>query len=775
MHLKNCLGRAMKNRSAVVLICFCIGWLLSSCTGSKFLPEGKQYYNGAHFKFLKDTVEVKKKNIGIALEEILEPKANGQVFGSRPAVWFYHVAGEPKKNKGFRYWMKYKLGKKPVYLSDIDEKAMSKRLNNYLTHNGYFRSKVEASLKKRKKSGQITYTINTGPAYKIREVVYPKTDSLYDQVMDNIIAESIINRGDRYKLSDLEKEQKRIENYLENKGFYYFDDNYLLYKADSSVGDYEVDLTLTLSKDTPQKAKEIFALKDVEVNPDYSISNDTLQTKADQHYYDNYLFINDNGYVRPQILTETIVFAPNDTYSEMAMSRTRERLMALGIYKFVNLKYKLADSARLTSQIFLTPLPKKSLRLDLQAISKSNNFVGPSFSASFQNRNAFRGAELFQLKLNTSYEIQIGGQNNPPLTTYELNLEASITIPRLISPLNFNYQNVRFVPSTFMSLGVRLQRRINVFQINSFEAKYGYQWQESLTKKHRLFPVNFSYVQLSQSSEAFEDRLELDPNLNNSLQDQFIAGLLYDYTLNTKNAENADEKRDHFYFSGSLDTSGNLINLTENTLGDNEFLNNTGIAYSQYTKVQFDFRYYRKLSSRKELATRLLIGGAKAYGNATEVPFIKQFSAGGSNSVRAFRARSLGPGAYVDTVAGSFLVDKTGDIKVEGSVEYRYSIIGVLEGVLFVDAGNVWLWGQQDIDEKPGGKFSSNFVNELAIGTGAGLRFDFSFFILRFDLAFPLKKPETSGVNWVIDDIDPTSSQWRRDNLLLNIAIGYPF
>lgn len=765
----------MKSRSAVVFICFYIGWLLASCTGSKFLPEGKHYYSGAKFKFLKDTVEVKKKNIEIALEEILEPKANGQVFGSRPAVWFYHVTGEPNKNKGFRYWVKYKLGKKPIYLSDVDEKAMSNRLKNYLVNDGYFRSQVEYALKKRKKSGQIIYTIKTGPAYKIREVAYPKTDSLYKQVMDDIIAESTIKTGNRYKLRDLENEQKRIENYLENKGFYYFDDNYLLYKADSSAGDYEVDLTLTLSKDTPTKARQIFTLKDVEVNPDYSISNDTLSIKAERQYYENYLFINDNGYVKPEIITKSIVFAANETYSEIAMSRTRERLMALGIYKFVNLKYKLADSSRLTSQIFLTPLPKKSLRLDLQAISKSNNFVGPSFSASYQNRNAFRGAELFQLKLNTSYEIQISGQNDPPLTAYELNLEGSLTIPRLISPMNFNYSNVRFIPSTIMSLGIRLQRRINVFQINSFEAKYGYQWQESLTKKHRLFPINFSFVQLSQTSTEFEERLTTDPNLKNSLQDQFIAGLLYDYTLNTKNAEDANDKRDHFYFSGSLDTSGNLINLTENALGDNEALDNTGITYSQFTKVQLDFRYYRKLSSKEELATRLLFGGATAYGNATEVPFIKQFSAGGSNSVRAFRARSLGPGTYIDTVAGSFLVDNTGDIKIEGSVEYRYPIIGVLEGALFVDAGNIWLWDQQDSNEKPGGQFSSNFINEIAIGAGTGLRLNFSFFILRFDLALPLKKPQNSGVNWVLSDIDPTSSTWRKDNLLLNIAIGFPF
>ncbi|MTI38822.1 hypothetical protein E1140_04920 [Fulvivirga lutimaris] len=652
---------------------------------------------------------------------------------------------------------------------------MSNRLNNYLINNGYFRSEVEATIKKRKKSGQVIYTIKTGPAYKIREVIYPKTDSLYEQVIDDIIAESIIKKGNRYKLSDLEKEQKRIENYLENKGFYYFDDNYLLYKADSSAGNYEVDLTLTLSKDTPSKAKQIFTLKDVEVNPDYSISNDTLSTKPEQQYYDNYLFINENGYVRPEILTRTIVFDPKDHYSEIATSRTRERLMALGIYKFVNLKYKMADSARLTSQIFLTPLPKKSLRLDLQAISKSNNFVGPSFSASYQNRNSFRGAELFQLKLNTSYEIQIGGQNNPPLTAYELNLEGSLTIPRLISPLNFNYHNVRFIPSTIMSVGIRLQRRINVFQINSFEAKYGYQWQESLTKKHRLFPVNFSFVQLSKSSNEFEQRLELDPNLKNSLQDQFIAGLLYDYTLNTKNAEDANEKRNHFYFSGSLDTSGNLINLIENTLGDDESLNNTGITYSQYTKVQLDFRYYRKLSSKKELAARLLIGGAKAYGNASEVPFIKQFSAGGSNSVRAFRARSLGPGSFIDSETGASLVDNTGNIKIESSMEYRSPIIGVLEGAVFVDAGNVWLWDQQDPDEKPGGQFSTNFINEIAVGTGAGLRLNFSFFILRFDLAFPLKKPEDSGVNWVVDKIDPSSRGWRKDNLLLNIAIGYPF
>jgi len=245
----------------------------------------------------------------------------------------------------------------------------------------------------------------------------------------------------------------------------------------------------------------------------------------------------------------------------------------------------------------------------------------------------------------------------------------------------------------------------------------------------------------------------------------------------TKWAERSD-----YYFNITLGLSGNVINSVQ-SMTDKEGSKPyqiLGSSYSQFTKGEIDFRYYLKLNKNQKLASRINVGVGYAYGNSSELPYIKQFAVGGSNSLRAFPARSVGPGYYnirTDTSfqADIFFIDQRADIKLEANVEYRFNVYKALKGALFVDAGNIWLV-REDVN-RPGGQFrSSTFLSELAIGTGTGLRYDFGFMILRFDLAFPLRKPFLAPSDrWVLDNIDFGDSTWRSDNLVFNIAIGYPF
>lgn len=762
----------MRNKLNHILLGLLIGALLMGCSGAKLLNDNQKFFIGTQFKFADELSANKKESLILELEKLVQPTPNVEVLGSRPAVWLYQITSKPKKDKGFKHWLKYKIGKRPILQSDFQEKLITNRIRNHLRNVGYFLVSVQPELKEKNREVKYIFNIDLGPQYTIRDISYPQTDSTYKSLITQISDNSLLRENQPYKLEQLQAEQKRIENYLENKGFYYFDDKYLIYEADSSVGNHQVDLKLTLSTDTPDRAKQIFTFDEIEIDADHSLSNDTSsQSKRD--IGEGYSLINDNNYLKPRTLRENILLEQGDVYSEKAETRTRERLIALGIYKFIDLRLTPSDSSLLSTRINLTPLPKKSIRLEAQAVSKSNNFIGPSLSARFQNRNTFRGAELFELKLNGSYEVQVGGQNKPALNAYEVNLEGSLTIPRLVSPFKINYDKVRFMPKTRISLGSRIQQRVNVFQINSFEMRYGFQWRQSVTKQHSLYPVNVSLVQLAQTSSEFDERLVNDINLARSIEDQYIIGALYEYIFSTRNAPKAEKNRHNYYFNLLADVSGNLLNLTERTLNLEEE-NSDRIPYSQYAKIQTDFRYYRKLGKNKELATRLILGMARAYGNSEDVPFIKQFSAGGSTSIRAFRARSLGPGSFVATDTASLVLDETGDMKLEANMEYRSKIAGILEGALFLDVGNVWLWDARP--EKPGGSFSEEFVSELAVGTGAGLRLDFDFFVLRFDLAFPLRKPSLpKGNRWVIGDINPLDRDWRSDNLLLNIAIGYPF
>jgi outer membrane protein assembly factor BamA len=237
-----------------------------------------------------------------------------------------------------------------------------------------------------------------------------------------------------------------------------------------------------------------------------------------------------------------------------------------------------------------------------------------------------------------------------------------------------------------------------------------------------------------------------------------------------------------FYFAGTIDIAGNLLNAVQKQVkksSDEPFVL-FGSPYSQYARFDVDYRYYWQIDVHNKLATRLVLGTGFAYGNSTTLPYIKQFSIGGSNSIRAFPARSVGPGTYdvrsdPNQQGSAFFIDQRGDIKLETNVEYRFDIIKSFKGALFVDAGNIWLLKEDP--GRPGGKFDRDkFLKELAVGTGLGFRFDFSFFVLRLDIAFPLRKPYLPpNERWVIDKIDFGSPSWRGDNLVFNIAIGYPF
>jgi hypothetical protein len=312
-------------------------------------------------------------------------------------------------------------------------------------------------------------------------------------------------------------------------------------------------------------------------------------------------------------------------------------------------------------------------------------------------------------------------------------------------------------------------------------------WRETTLKTHELFPVDVSFVKPSKTSVEFEDLLEQNPSLANSFQDQFIPGLNYSFTLNTQLREDIAHKyepksrrRSDFYLNTTVGLAGNLLKLVQSMSSDREVDEFFGLPYSQYIRAEIDFRYYLQLDRHQKLATRLSIGTGYAYGNSTYMPYIKQFAVGGSNSLRAFPARSVGPGTYnvrTDSLytSSTYFIDQRGDVKIEGSVEYRFDIIKALKGAVFVDGGNIWLL-KEDVN-RPGGKFNKDiFLGELAVGTGVGLRYDFGFFVLRLDVATPLRKPYLEkGDRWVVDEIDLGSREWRRENLILNIAIGYPF
>lgn len=771
---------------------FLLAWIfLSACTGSKFLKEGETFYTGHEIRFEPTEKKIGRKAIlRKELSTYVTPKPNGKFLGNRPGVWLYFIAGTPKRDKGLRAFIKNKMGQQPVLLKDATPERTAKMLSGYLNNEGYFKSVAKSRIKTKRKESKVIYDIQLYPPYRLREINYPKgRDSTYAAILGEVREESILKEDQRYQLDMLQAEQSRIETAVENFGFYYFDDRYLIFEADSTEGKRQVDLRLRLEPGIPKRARRIYRLDEVNVYPNYILSaRDTIAVKGDTtHTEDGFVYIDDKKMFRTNVITRVINLRKGDIYTRDAQELTLSHLMGLGVFKYVNIKFRevSADSALLHTDILLTPLKKKSIRAEVQMVTKSNNFVGPGISLAFTNRNFLRGAELFQLKLTSAYEVQFGRKIENPLNSFEVTLESSLTVPRFISPINIDYSSKKFLPKTQFKTAFTIQNRVSYFRLNSFNVGVGYTWKETLSRMHELFPLDLNYVKTDKKSEAFQEMLKTNPTLANSFEDQFIVGTRYSYTLNTQLSDDPIDQyqprsvRPHnFYFNGNVDVAGNLLRAVQKGFNKEEEgpYQILGSPYSQYVKGDVDLRHYWQFDKKNKLASRVVVGTGYAFGNSETLPYIKQFSIGGSNSIRAFPARSLGPGTYdirADENVDQFFIDQRADMKLEGNIEYRFDIVKSFKGALFVDAGNIWTWKD---DTRAGGKIESDFLKELAVGTGIGFRFDFSFFVLRFDIATPLRKPFLPEEDrWVMDEINFRSKAWRKENLIFNIAIGYPF
>jgi len=315
--------------------------------------------------------------------------------------------------------------------------------------------------------------------------------------------------------------------------------------------------------------------------------------------------------------------------------------------------------------------------------------------------------------------------------------------------------------------------RVKLYSLESFRAAYGYLWKESLQKEHEFYPVSITYALPLNVTPTYDSLIHQDTLLARAIQRQFILGSTYQYNYNQLAI--GFQPVNAFYFNGILDLSGNIAGLVSgaNFKEGNE-VKIRNVPFAQYIKMEFDGRYYRKIGLYSSWANRIIVGIGIPYGNSVQLPFIKQFFVGGNNSLRGFRSRSVGPGTYRYPFITNFLPDETGDIKLELNTEFRPRISGPLYGALFLDAGNIWLMNDSNYTHKPGGKFTGKFLNQLAVDAGFGLRLDITLFVIRFDVGFPLRKPWVIPP-WVLNQLQLNKQQGRRENIIYNLAIGYPF
>lgn len=746
-----------------------------SCNNTKYLPANESLYIGATVKVKAPHLKnKKKKTLKKQLEALTRPKPNSSILGLRPKLWLWNIGGNPRKKFSIRRLLK-NMGEPPVVLSDLNLERNNQVLQNTLENMGYFRAGVTGETDIKKRRARAIYTAVPGTQYMINKVTFQADSSTLQKEILRTARRSLLKKGDPFDLEVIKAERTRIDDRLKNRGFYYFDANDLIIDVDSTIGNNLIDVYVNTKQETPKDARKKFRINDVVIYPTYNIksqANDTSRRHGIMHQ--GYYVIDSSRFYKPKLFQQAMQFEKGDIYNRREHNATLQRLINLGVFKFVRNRFEKAGDTTLNAYYYLTPLPKKSLRIELGGNTKSNNFTGTQVTLGFTNRNTFRGGEIMNINVTGGTEVQVSGIYKG-YNSYRLGAEGNLAIPRFLIP--FVYLNPRggFVPRTNIQLAYEILNRQKLYTLNSFRGAYGYIWKESQQKEHTFYPISVQYVQPIKVTPEYLDSLAKNPTLQKVVDTQFILGANYNYLFNQM--VGARLPKNGFYFNGLVDVSGNIAGLIKkNVIKGGDTARIFGAPFSQYLKLETDFRYYRQLGNDNVWANRIVIGSGFPYGNSRELPFIKQFFAGGNNSIRAFRSRSLGPGKYYagNPRGAGFIPDQSGDIRLELNSELRFKIFKPVYGAIFADAGNIWLYNENI--NKPGARFSNDFMKELAVGTGLGIRIDITILVLRLDLAFPIRKPWLpDSERWVIDQVSFGDSEWRKDNLVFNLAIGYPF
>lgn len=757
--------------------------LVSACSVTKNIPDNDTLYKGSKLELQNtvDSMHVNQKDLKTELNGLIKIQPNSKILGLPYRLMIYNFAGTPT-GKGLRYWLKNKVGEPPVLGSTIHFEKNRDILANRLENKGYFNSEVTVDTFKKNKELTIVYKAQIHPVYTIRNMRFSFDSS--SEIGKEILAissASLLKTGTNYDLDLIKSERNRIDATLKDRGMYFFGADYLIMDVDSTVGKHQVDIFCRFKKETPAKAKQAYHIGEVIVFADYRNTTDTsMQNVKDfGKMYRRYRIYDPEALIKPKVLITALVVKPGDLYSRELHNQSLKHLVSFGMYKFVVARFHESDSSGkplLNAFYYLTPSPGKSLRAEVSGLTKSNNSAGTEISLTWRHRNLFHGAEQFSARVYGGIEKQVSTQQ-PTVTTNRFGVEFNLLSPRIIAPFKLNIMTKGgFTPQTKTTLLYEYFARNTQYTLSSAKLSYGYIWKSDLRQEHRFDIFSINLVRPTYISPAYQQSLDTNITLARSIEKQFIVGPNYNYNYNTQ--IKANQNTNNFFVNANMDLSGNVMGILSGAdISKGKQKELFGIPYSQYIRTEIDFRHYLRINKRSVIASRLLGGIGYAYGNSELLPFVKAFFAGGTNDIRAFRARSLGPGSYYAGNASTSTViipEQPGDIKLEFNTEWRMKLFSILYGAFFVDAGNIWT--MKSDTSRPGSKFTNKFLKEIAVGTGFGLRMDVSYFVLRFDFAMPVRKPFLpEGNRWVFKEIDLGSPEWRRQNLVFNIAIGYPF
>jgi outer membrane protein assembly factor BamA len=811
--------------SALAIFVICM--LLGGCSVRKYVPAGQSLYIGNSVKVTPDSLS-KPKVAGLAesLEAIVKPPPNKTILGFPWKVWFFYWIGEPKDEGGLRSWFRKKLGQPPVFATQRVIDINAANMVGLMDNEGYYKSsakgKLNANVKRRTAIAE--YEAYVMPRYFINEINYVVKDSAqFNKDLVFAKKDTYLRKGDPIRLEVITAERSRIEQQLKGKGYYYFNPDQLIVRVDSTIGKQDstlarqqVNLYLEVKKETAQTALKKYYINKVYVNTGTS-EDKSADSATNKGPVRRGLNINDPGKLyKRRIFYDAIAFRRGVLYTNTMQDISVARLVNLQNFKFVKNSFDLvprSDSALLDVHYNLAPLKKRSLQTVISASTKSNNLGGSQITLNLKNRNLFRGGEILTLSPYFGFDVQLGGNRveNPNKVGNEYTrygAVASLSFPRFIIPfVKIRPERSQLLPKTILALTLENRIQKDFYTTRSIRFDWSYVWSKNSRLEHTLTPIALNLVEPRNVNFERYVNIITNPNTNpldakryrNLIETSyFIAGS--NYSVSYKPTPRPFSKN-QFVIIGGVDYGGNLLSLLSKKSNPDSLPKDFfGIPILQFVKFDGDVRYYRTINSKIKWANRFMAGVGIPFGNSKsmQLPTFKQYFAGGSTGLRAFRARALGPGAYnQDTSSVNlFGYNAFGDIRLELNSEVRMKFTDIINGAIFVDAGNIWSYRGNALEGYGAESvFKKGFLNQVAVGGGIGLRLDFSFLVFRLDLATPFRKPwyTVTPVDfdpnapfdpdapveyknpWVFKEINFGSKSWRKENLVLNIAVGLPF
>lgn len=693
------------------------------------------------------------------------------------------------------------VGEAPSILDSSLVEISRSQIERFLFTKGYFNAKVSDSVAINKQKAHIVFQVDQGDPFHIEnfktEIADKRLDSFYHRFRDTV---KLLSPGMRYDTDSLVIVREHLYNLGRRIGYYDFLRQYIRFEVDSNKAGNFVDLKLII--DNPEnKAKHTIYRIDssfvqISTSGDSTIENPSLDTLRRGMYYTDH-----SNKFRAQPINRYIFLKRGNIYNIDYENLTYDRLYELNAFKSVKVDYRKSDSTLLNAYYELVPLKRMANRVEGEYTFNSGR-SGFNIGNTYTNRNLFGGAEQLELKaqFGVLFDSELEGHLLDRVFNRDLQLGATLTIPRLLVPFRIPIIGRNGMPRTIFSSNWQIFDQKNTYSNRYFINSVGYAWNETKYKLHQVTPILLEY-RIGRLAPDFKEQLDREGYrlyIETNDRAYFGLGSQYAYTFNNLRLNTLD---DFIYFRGTLDLSGNtlsllssVVNFDKNESGEKTLF---GVPYLQYTKVETDFRFYKHLGGEKQLVFRFNPGIAVPYGNNQDfLIFEKNFYGGGMSGIRAWQARTLGPGGYNRSVLPDSLrlnlrnLDQLGEIKMEANVEYRFKILNnfwgaKLKGATFVDAGNIWRLRDNGVN--PNGQFKWNsFVDQIAIGGGFGFRFDLDYFVFRLDIAAKIRDPQFEGSDrWVIGEL--FNSKEFRDRyyqtnfpdkynfIQYNFGIGMPF